>query len=258
MYVMKKIIGILLSPGFIVLFLLGYGLLKLTLTRQGRRRGWGYLALGILGFYFFTTMPLPNYLIRPLENQYPPITATQNLTEVHYIVVLSGGARLNFKVPATSQLEESSALRVAEAIRLFHLLSGQPTLIMTGGKRPNREISSGAMMMAFAQSQGVPAEKLVAETESIDTYSNAAGVKPLVQDAPFLLVTSATHLPRAMRIFQLLEMRPIPAPANFHSVRDFLYSDYLPSGSALTITEAAIHEYLGLAYLTIWPSRTGK
>ena len=246
------------EPGVLVLFVLGYGLLKLSLAREGRKRGWGYLALGIVCFYLFTTKPFPNYLIRPLENEYQPIAGPQELTEVQYIVILSGGARFNSQVPATSQLDESSALRVAEGIRLFHLLSGQPTLIMSGGKLASMKVSNGEKMVAFAQSQGVPAEKLVAETDSIDTYSNAAGVKPLVKDAPFLLVTSAYHLPRALRIFQLLEMRPIPAPADFRNVTDFFYHDYIPSGSALTITQAAIHEYLGLAYLTIWPSRAGQ
>ncbi len=81
---------------------------------------------------------------------------------------------------------------------------------MSGGDKP----VGGEVMVAFARSLGIPADKLLAETRSLDTYGNARGVKPIVKDAPFVLVTSASHLPRAMIIFQTLGMRPIPAPAN--------------------------------------------
>ena len=258
MFALKKIVGLLLQPGVIVLVLLSYGFLQLTLAREGRKRGLGFLALGLIGFYLFTTQPLPNYLVQRLENRYQPITSITEFTDIQYIVVLAGGVRYNLDVPATSQLDEASALRVAEGIRLFHLLSGRPTLIMTGGKLPYVNKSSGELMVAFAQSLGVPADKLVAETQAIDTHSNATGVQTLVKDTPFLLVTSATHLPRAMRIFQLLGMRPIPAPADLRGGRDYSYKDYFPSGDCLTTMEAAWHEYLGLAYLSLWPRRAGK
>jgi uncharacterized SAM-binding protein YcdF (DUF218 family) len=258
MFMLKKIIGVLLMPGTIVLLLLGYGLLKLTLSRGPRKSGWGFLALGVLCFYFFTTTPLPDLLIRQLENQYQPIADNQDLTEIQYIVVLSGGARLNFQVPPTSQLSSASALRVAEGIRLFHLLSGRPLLIMAGGGGwLHPQLKLGEQMVAFARCQGIPAEKLIAETHSGDTHANAVGIKLLIKDAPFLLVTSAAHLPRAIRIFQLLGMRPIPAPADFWGSEHYCYYDYVPSGGALITMEAAIHEYLGLAYLAVWPSRAG-
>jgi uncharacterized SAM-binding protein YcdF (DUF218 family) len=38
-------------------------------------------------------------------------------------------------------------------------------------------------------------------------------VKQAIGDAPFLLVTSASHLPRAMIFFQR-GLHPLPAPAN--------------------------------------------
>lgn len=258
-FALKKIIGALLQPGTIVLLLLGYGLLKLTFSRSTRKTGWGFLILGLLCFYFFTTTPLPNLLIRHLESQYQPITEIQGLPDISYIVVLAGGVRLNFQVPPTSQLDESTALRVAEGIRLFHLLGGRPQMIMSGGGSwLQPQVKLGAQMAAFARTQGVPAEKLVAETRSGDTYANAVGTKAIVQDAPFLLVTSAAHLPRALRIFQLLGMQPIPAPADFREQEHFTYYDYIPSGNALITMESALHEYLGLAYLTLWPSRAGK
>lgn len=261
MFVLKKIIGILLKPGIIVLLLLVYGLTKLTFSHAlaKRPRGWGFLCLGIVCFYIFSTAPLPNFLIRHLESQYKPITETQGLDDIKYLVVLSGGRRLNFQVPPTSQLSEDSALRVAEGIRLFHLLSEQAILIMSGGgDEPYHRFSMGERMVALAQCMGVPRKKLISETNSMDTYANAIEVKPIVKDDPFLLVTSAAHMPRAIRIFQILGMKSIPAPADFRQKEHFNVYDYVPSGESLTTMEYAIHEYLGLVYLYLWPSRAGK
>ena len=181
------------------------------------------------------------------------------MENIKYLVVLSGGMRHNFQVPPTSQLSEDSALRVAEGIRLFHLLSERAMLIMSGGgDEPYPRFSLGEKMVALAQCLGVPREKLISETNSMDTYANAIEVKPIVKDGPFLLVTSAAHLPRAMRIFQILGMKPIPAPADFRQKEHLNAYDYLPSGEFLTTMEYAVHEYLGLAYLYLWPSRAGK
>ncbi len=113
-------------------------------------------------------------------------------------------------------------------------------------------------MVALAQCMGVPGKKLISETNSMDTYANAIEVKPIVKDDPFLLVTSAAHMLRAIRIFQTLGMKPIPAPADFRQKEHLDVYDYIPSGESLTTLEYAIHEYLGLAFLYIWPSRAGK
>ncbi len=45
-----------------------------------------------------------------------------------------------------------------------------------------------------------------------DTEEEAAAVKQAIGDAPFLLVTSASHLPRAMIFFQQEGLNPLPAP----------------------------------------------
>ncbi len=125
---------------------------------------------------------------------------------------------------------------------------------MSGGDKP----VGGEVMAAFAQSLGIPAAKLLAETRSLDTYGNARGVKPIVKDAPFVLVTSASHLPRAMIIFQTLGMRPIPAPADINIHTKYTWRRFLPTGEFLEKMQAGVHEYLGLAYLKLFPRQAGR
>ncbi len=254
MFFIKKFFGYLLSPGVIILVILSLGLLRLTLWHKSKKTGWFLIFMGILGFYFFTTEPLPKALLYPLESKYKPLQQVQDIGKVDYIVVLSGEVHDNSQDPPTSQLGASTTFRVVEGIRLFHLFSEQPRLIMSGGDEP----VGGEVMAAFARSLGVPADKLLAETNSRDTYGNADGVKAVVKDAPFLLVTSASHLPRAMIIFQALGMKPIPVPADISINIKKPFRRFLPSGIYLKEMEAVIHEYLGLAYLKLFPSRAGR
>ena len=65
-----------------------------------------------------------------------------------------------------------------------------------------------------AQSLGVPREQIITLDLPKDTEEEAAAVKQAIGDAPFLLVTSASHLPRAMIFFQQEGLNPLPAPAN--------------------------------------------
>ena len=104
----------------------------------------------------------------------------------------------------------------------------------------------------------IPADKLLAETRSLDTYGNARGVKPIVKDAPFVLVTSASHLPRAMIIFQTLGMRPVPAPADINIYSRNTWNRFLPAGEFLEEMQEGVHEYLGLAYLKLFPRQAGR
>jgi uncharacterized SAM-binding protein YcdF (DUF218 family) len=254
MFILKKCIGYLLSPGVIILVLLCLGLLRMTISKNSKRSGRFLFFLATLCFYFFATAPLPNALLDPLENQYKPLQQVKNIGKIDYIVVLSGGSLNNPHVPPTSQLGAATFSRVVEGIRLFHLLSDQPKLIMSGGDEPDE----GSLMVALARSLNIPADKLLAETRSPDTHGNAKEVKPIVKEAPFLLVTSASHLPRAMIIFKALGLKPIPAPADFMVMEKFLWPDLLPQGVYLEQMRAAVHEYLGLGYLKLFPKRAGE
>jgi uncharacterized SAM-binding protein YcdF (DUF218 family) len=254
MFLLKKFIGFLLAPETVIFVLLGYGLLKQVLGGKSKLTGRIWIFLGAICFYVFSTAPLPQLLLHHLESQYKPLNKLQNSEDIQYIVVLSGSIRCNFDVPATSQLGASTALRVAEGIRLYHLLSARPILIMSGGT----ELRDGERMVAFARCLGVPVEKLIPENKSLDTSGNASEVKAIIKEAPFLLVTSASHMPRSLKIFQLFGMRPIPAPADFRHCEEYTFADFFPSSTFLHDMNTAVHEYLGLAYLKLFPGRAGK
>ncbi len=247
----KKIVDMLLAPGTLILLLLAFSVIRLWRS-QGPRRGLAWLLTALVCFYASTTILLPTLLLRPLESQYPPLLQPP---EVPYIVVLSAGYRRLQELPVTSQLDESTALRVVEGVRLFQVLDERPMLIMSGG---GSEMPIGDLMKNFAVALGVPAAKVLAESSSPDTHGNAREVQQIVHQAPFLLVTAASHLPRSMAIFTSLGMHPIPAPADFRAPHRYRLRDFFPGGINLLNLEIALHEYLGLAYLKIFPGRAGR
>ncbi|EBQ1277672.1 TPA_asm: envelope biogenesis factor ElyC, partial [Salmonella enterica subsp. enterica serovar Typhimurium] len=74
-----------------------------------------------------------------------------------------------------------------------------------------------------------------------------AAVKQAIGDAPFLLVTSASHLPRAMIFFQHAGLNPLPAPANQLAIDSPLnpWERAIPSPVWLMHSDRAGYETLG-------------
>jgi uncharacterized SAM-binding protein YcdF (DUF218 family) len=103
---------------------------------------------------------------------------------------------------------------------------------------------------------GVPPERIFTDSASRNTLENSLYAKRLADSAqlapPFLLISSAMHLPRAAKLFRKAGMHPTIYPCNFLSrgLRDNLLEDYLlPSAEALNRWENLLKELAGtLAY----------
>ncbi|MCP4157197.1 MAG: envelope biogenesis factor ElyC, partial [bacterium] len=68
--------------------------------------------------------------------------------------------------------------------------------------------------------------------------------------APFLLVTSASHISRAVQIVKNLGMSPVPAPTDHKVKRKVQLSPdaFFPSASNLYKTERTFYEYMGIVW----------
>jgi uncharacterized SAM-binding protein YcdF (DUF218 family) len=83
---------------------------------------------------------------------------------------------------------------------------------------------------------------------ALDTEEEAHEIFMLLHEEPFVLVTSASHMPRAMLHLERAGAHPIPAPTGQSAGDASLVSwrAWLPSAAALRKSERAVHEYLGL------------
>ena len=211
--------------------------------------------ISFIGSFFvlliFSTGFLPTYLLHKLEAPYHPLKATPH--QVKYIVVLGGGNRLNQQYPVNSRLTAASLARLIEAIRLYKQIPTS-TLILSGGKTFNTT-TDATLLQKTAQQLGVNSSHIRLETQSHDTEDEVIHLKKMLNQQPFILVTSAFHMRRTLDLFAKYNMQPIPAPTQFLidvSANPFRY--YFPSSRNLEYSDIVLHEYLGI----LWYHLAGK
>lgn len=185
--------------------------------------------------------PISFWLLGSLEYQYPPLYVTDRIKNVRIVVVLSGHGWDDPDLPLSGRVNSASAFRSIEALRLFRELPKSEILISGGEKVPQ-------IMKNLLISLGVPPEKISIEDGSQNTYENALEVRKKVGNESIVLVTSAGHMLRAMKVFQKLGMDPIPAPTHYMSMKDYNAVTYLPTPLALEYSDFAVHEYLGILW----------
>ncbi len=185
--------------------------------------------------------------LRSLERSYPPLDlealAPETRAALRYVVVLGNAHVVDPAWPRSAQLSGSSLRRLVEGIDLHRRLPGTK-LVLSGGvniqPEPNAEIVAD-----MARRLGVPAAELVIEKRPRDTLEEAALLFPLLGKRPFVLVTSAAHMPRAVRLFKELGMQPLPAPTDFW-VREGRMIDpasWVPGCGNMQFTERVLYEW---------------
>jgi uncharacterized SAM-binding protein YcdF (DUF218 family) len=246
MFMFKKIIGPLFYPVPLCLEILALGLLLLWFTKR-QRAGKVVVTVGVGLLAFFSFSLSSHLLLQPLEHRYPPLLKP-GPPSVKWVVALGGGIKPDPQLPISSRLRPASLYRLLEGVSLYRQIPGSK-LILSGGAvfGPSGEAEA---MAAVARILGVDPRDLVLETTSRDTADQARLIKGIVGREEFILVTSAVHLPRTMALFAKQGLHPIPAPAGHFLQQD---SDcdpqrFFPRAENLQGAEAAIHEYLGLAW----------
>mgnify|MGYP005654535111 CR=1 FL=1 len=71
------------------------------------------------------------------------------------------------------------------------------------------------LILYTAEEWGVDRENIIIEKKARDTKDHPIYVKEIVGKDKFVLVRSASHMPRAMGLFKKHGMEPIPAPTDY-------------------------------------------
>jgi uncharacterized SAM-binding protein YcdF (DUF218 family) len=194
---------------------------------------------------------LVNSLLYAYETSYNTLKIAPK--EVKYIYVLGGGHHSDNALPITSQVNASAVVRLNEGIRLFRQLKEKPILIVSGFSTLSDNTPHAILQEKLALSLGVPKEKLHLEPRVQDTQEEALAAKKYIKDAPFILVTSASHMPRAMRFFNHVGLHPIAAPTNH--LAHVTHPNYFAFFSEGVLKKSKIlwHELLG----SLWQKLKG-
>jgi uncharacterized SAM-binding protein YcdF (DUF218 family) len=242
--ILKAIAGVLSSPLLLALILAGVGLLLLRSPR--RRAGAWFIVTGAVLAYLASTSLVGNALLAPLERQFGVIDPTQAIG-VRDIVVLGSGYEPQEHIPVTGALDADGLARIVEGVRLMRARPDS-RLLVSGGAPPG--FAPSALGYArLATELGIPRSELIVLDRALDTSQEARAVVAVLGHAPFILVTSAFHMPRAMRLMRRAGADPVPAPTGqrLHTPRGARLFGLFPGSRDLHNTELALHEYLGLA-----------
>ncbi|MCC3751618.1 MAG: YdcF family protein [Halorhodospira halophila] len=257
MFVISKLAGAVLMP-LSLLVLAGIVGLVLLFTRYGRW-GRGVLIVTVAALYLASWEPTASRLLAPLEQRYPALLDPAGIAEgeeapVTDIVVLGHGHRLDPQLPVTAQANADGVTRVLEGVRLQRHFP-QSTLWLTGGA-VRGDTPNSAVLHRLMGEVGLDAGAVERLAEPRNTAEEARAMAERLGDeaGSIILVTEASHMPRAMGLFRGQGLKPIPAPTR-HRVRErepgaeaHPGHGLRPSVHALHMTERAFHEYLGIAW----------
>ena len=244
-FLLKKFVTFFIEPYGMILSLFVLGLFFLFTQKIKRAKIFLTLAFGML--FLFAYPPFSNALVQGLEEKYVKYNGAQN---VKYIHVLGSGHTTDVMQPLSSQIGYAGVKRVLEGV-IIHKQNQGSKLIFTGYEG-NTNVANAKMNAALAIALGVDEANIITSGAPKDTREEALFTKSLLGNAPFILVTSATHMPRSMQLFEALGMRPIAAPS------DFLKDEYRgllrePSAYDLVASQRAVHEYIGLLWSKLKP-----
>lgn len=239
----RHFIEILVNPFTVFLLLFTGGVF--SAYYQGTKQRWFFAGL-LIFLLVISTGFLPYYLTQYLEQQYPPLQKADG--HVRWIVVLSGGQTEQEGLSDHEQLYSASLKRVVAAIALAQRLPQAHVLLSGGGyhQKKAEALRMQTMVSWFPQIAG----RVVLETGSINTEDQARLLKPILGKEPFYLVTSATHMPRAILLCQAQGLHPLAAPTDYtlYGQGYFWQKMLLPSPRNLVYLSVSLHEILGIIW----------
>jgi uncharacterized SAM-binding protein YcdF (DUF218 family) len=204
----------------------------------------GVIVFGLLGFKF-----IPDSLLRPLENQYP--VPGKDSIDHHIGLMVLGGAldhpdihQAHGQVPLGDAAERMSVpvglMRQHPKLQLV-FSGGEGRLLITG-------TTEASLAKAFYEEQGIDMTRVTLEGQSRTTRENARQMAALLGDQcrqPWLLVTSAWHMPRAMAEFEAAGCTVTAYPVDFRTGSVTDWTEYSIAHGLLR-WQTALHEWLGL------------
>ncbi|WP_028387984.1 YdcF family protein [Legionella fairfieldensis] len=243
MAIFRHVMEFLLNPFFLILLVFAALVVLLWLNGDTRVVRHGFLWILVLLLLFSTGWVAKN-LTRRLEDQYTAVKTVD--PTVRWVVVFSGGQAKNIiNMPTNSLLSTVSIKRLIEGVRLYRQLPAAKLLLSGGGY--GFEVPEATHLSELASWFAIPASDMVLETKSINTVDEVNAIKQIVHNDPFYLVTSAIHMPRAMKLCKEANLQAIAAPTDF----TFYWDDerwvktYLPNPYNLFYLSVAMHELLG-------------
>lgn len=251
MHTTYTLLKLLLRPEVWIFIVLSVGCL-IAWTRQCPRSIRFTLFLLLVLYYGFTTRPLTQALVEPLETYYSPPALMPVRQDA--LVIFVGPPKLQ---PYTERPTIVGTSVTDLLLCGLGYAGSAHKVVLTGGAfgEVNHASARIAALQEWAVLLGYPREALIIEAQTEATHDRAQAIRQLLgKDSRILLLDSAMHLPRSAAAFTKVGFTVTPIPCHYEmSTASWDLSDYVPQGKNLKASSSAVHEYVGL--LTYWLRR---
>lgn len=240
-FALKKFIGFWMLPLSLCVLLMASGLILLWLNKY-KTLGKSLSTAGLLALVLLSWNPAANLLLRPIEHQFPIFDTHQT---VDYVMVLGNATNSDSHMPVITHLSSAALERLLEGLRI---LKTQPnSKLIVSGYDGGASKSCAEVYAEVAVILGADPKRIIQLRNPKDTEEEAIEAKSIVNGSRIALVTSASHMPRALKYFQQNDIQAIPAPTHHLTPRAHNTSWKFDSEGLLK-SERAFYETLGLIW----------
>ncbi len=246
MFLVSKLLALATTPMLWVLLLL---LAAAVVVHKRPALARKLLLLAMAAILLAGWAPLPEALLRRLERQYP-VPPRAPFDQYAGVVILGGATETARAWEGTDEPQVNSAAERMTTV--LPMLRQAPALqvLFTGGEGEYfgyGPTEADRARRFFAQ-LGLDTTRILFESASRNTYENAvfsarlAGVDP---QQPWILMTSAAHMPRALAVFRKQGWNVTPYSVDFNTGLSTPLTAY--SLGDFDKWNAVVHEYVGIA-----------
>jgi len=214
-YYLSKLFWLVVSPLNLAILLALIGSLLFLFQRRRLASLTMGVSIAILVVGGWTNIGM--LMLEPLEQRFSqPSEPPQDIAG---IIVLGGAFDLNVSLRRGNTELVSSSDRYTEALILARHYPDVP-IVFTGGTGSLSNTGEKEAFIAerFFEKFGIAQERLIIEADSRTTHENALLTSQLIDTAPgrpWLLVTSAFHMPRSVGVFRQAGYDIIPWPVDY-------------------------------------------
>lgn len=188
--------------------------------------------------------------LRTLEEDFavPKVSCSK---DIQGVIVLGGGINPGLIAEQRNQPQlNDAAERLTKALELLNKCPDFTLIYSTfsGSFRPEGMSEADSARQFFAE-QRISTSRTIFENQSRNTFENAKFSSDLVKGKQgWILITSASHMPRAVSTFERFGWSVNPYPVDYRSERSGGYLEFRRE-SSIRNWNIVIHEWIGsLAY----------
>jgi len=246
---LSKIFWFIFEPTNLIF--LGLILAVALLWMQRTRAAKILLSLIAVTLMAVAIFPAGYVVTRALEDRFPlPARMPQDIAG---IIILGGVVNPFLSAARGVTSVGGAAERIIEGAALARRYPTAPVVFSGGsGRLTDQSRREADYVLPLFEALGVPKSRIVLEENARNTHENAINIRPLVAETstrPWILVTSAFHMPRAVGTFREAGWRVLAYPVDYGTMPvgpdGFMPWTFDVRGNLSGLSHA-LHEVVGL------------